>query len=218
MTSVETGYPTEPTQAVPVQEMDTGTAHSPIWDEEIPPRPVRQKLGRITLGLFVLACAAAAFYAGVVVEKHSIGSTATAASTRTSARPATTGAGAGGAGAGGGAGGGATVGQVKLIDGNNIYVTDSTGNVVKVATSSASQITVTSPGTVKDVKPGDTVIVTGTTGEDGTVSATAVRDSGAGGAGGFGGFGGRRGGGAGTGGGGGGTGTGAAGGGAPAGG
>lgn len=218
MTSLETGYPTEPTQAVPVNEMDAGTDHTPIWDEEIPPRPVRQKLGRVTLGLFVLACAAGAFYAGVVIEKHSLGTTATAASTRTSARPATTGAGAGGAGAGAGAGagggGGATVGQVKLIDGNNIYVTDSTGNVVKVATSSASQIIVTSTGTVKDVKPGDTVIVTGTTGEDGTVSATAVRDSGAGGAAGFGGFGGRRGGG--------GTGTGAggagAGGGAPAGG
>lgn len=211
MTSVETGSPPEPTQAVPVNEMDAGTAHSPIWDEEVPPRPVRQKLGRVTLGLLVLACAAAAFYAGVVIEKHSLGSTATAAGTRTSARAAPTGAGAA-AGAGGGAGGGATVGQVKLIDGNNIYVSDATGNVVKVATSSASQITVTSTGTVKDVKPGDTVVVTGSTGEDGTVAATAVRDAGAGGAAGFGGFGGRRSGA------GGGTGTGAAGGGAPAGG
>jgi len=98
---------------------------------------------------------------------------------------------AAGAAAGGG-GGGATVGQVKLIDGSNIYVTDSTGNVVKVATTPDSQITVTTSGTAKDVKPGDTVLVTGTTGDDGTVTATAVRDQGAGGAG-FGGFGGRRG-------------------------
>lgn len=206
MTSIETGFPSEPTQTVAVHETN-GPGASPIWDEELSPRPVRQKLGRGTLGLLVAACAAGAFYAGVVVEKHSLGSTAAPASTRTAARTAT---GAGGAGAG--AGGGATVGQIKLIDGSNIYITDSTGNVVKVATTSASQITVTSTGTIKDVKPGDTVIVSGSTGDDGTISATAVRDSGAGGAAGFGGFGGRRGG---TGGGGTGANAGAAGGGAP---
>ncbi|GAC1476921.1 MAG: hypothetical protein NVS1B12_11280 [Acidimicrobiales bacterium] len=186
MTSVHT----DPTETVPVHEMVEASGPDAIWDDELPTRPVRQKVGRLTLGLLVIAFAAGAFYAGVVTEKHSLGSTATAARTRAATRGASATPAATPGGAGGGGAGGATVGQVKLIDGSNIYVTDSTGNVVKVATTSASQITVTSSGTVKDVKPGDTVIVTGPTGSDGTVSATAVRDSGAGGAG-FGGFGGR---------------------------
>ena len=190
MSTVETG---EPTASLPLHEIETVPAGSAPWEEEMPARPVRDKLGRVTIGLLVLVFAAGAFWLGVVTEKHSLSSTV-ATNAATTARAGRTGAaatGATGAAAGGG-GGGATVGQVKLIDGSNIYVTDSTGNVVKVATTPDSQITVTTSGTAKDVKPGDTVLVTGTTGDDGTVTATAVRDQGAGGAG-FGGFGGRRG-------------------------
>lgn len=199
MSNVETG---EPTASFPVHEIETVPSGSGLWEEEMPARPVREKLGRVTLGLLVLAFAAGAFWLGVVTEKHSLSSTS-ATTAATAARTARTGAAATGAtgaaaggGGGSGSGSGATVGQVKLIDGSNIYVTDSTGNVVKVATTPDSQITVTSSGTAKDVKPGDTVLVTGTTGDDGTVTATAVRDQGAGGAG-FGGFGGGRRGGAG---------------------
>ena len=179
MTVVETGGPTE---SVPVHEMGANAGESPVWDEDMPARPVRAKLGRLTIGLLVLAIAAAAFYVGVVTEKHTLKS-AVATTRAGSAR-------AGAAAAGGAAAraGGATIGQVKLIDGNNIYVTDASGNVVKVATTPDSKITVTNAGTVKDVKPGDTVLVTGSTGSDGTVTATDVRDQGAGGAG-FGGFG-----------------------------
>ncbi len=85
----------------------------------------------------------------------------------------------------GGAGGGATVGQVKLIDGTNVYVTDTTGNTVKVATT-GSTISKSAPATVTDLAIGDTIIVRGATGSDGTVAATAITDSGAGGAAGFG--------------------------------
>ena len=81
----------------------------------------------------------------------------------------------------------ATVGQVKLIDGTNVYVTDTSGNTVKVATT-GSTISKSAPGTVTDLAIGDTVIVRGATGSDGTVTATAITDSGAAGAaGGFGG-------------------------------
>ena len=89
------------------------------------------------------------------------------------------------AGAPGAAGGGATVGQVKLIDGTNVYVTDTSGNTVKVATT-GSTISKSAPATVTDLAIGDTVIVRGATGSDGTVAATAITDSGAGGAAGFG--------------------------------
>lgn len=84
----------------------------------------------------------------------------------------------GGATGAGGAGT-ATAGQVKLVDGPNIYVTDNQGNVVKVTTSDSSRFTRTGPGTLGDVHPGDTVIVQGAKGADGIVTASAVVDNGA---------------------------------------
>ena len=196
MTTVDAG---EPTATLPPHTVHTEAPESTeIWEEAMPARPVRARLGRLTLALVVLIVAAGAYYLGVVTEKHSLPATTATATraARTSATPAAaTPGGAAQAGAAGG-GGGPTIGAVKLIDGANIYVTDQTGNVVKVATTPDSQITVTSTGTAKDVKPGDTVLVTGTTGDDGTITATAVRDQGSGGAG-FGGRGGRGGGGAG---------------------
>ncbi len=90
------------------------------------------------------------------------------------------GAAARGAGAGGAlAAGAATAGQVKLVDGPNIYVTDAQGNVVKVVTTPSSRFTRTGAGSISDVRPGDTVIVQGQKGEDGIVTATAVANSGA---------------------------------------
>ena len=85
-----------------------------------------------------------------------------------------------GAGTGGtGASGGATTGTVKLIDGANIYITDANGSVLKVATTPQSQISITAPGSVTAIKPGDNVTVSGPTGADGTITAANVRDSGA---------------------------------------
>ena len=70
------------------------------------------------------------------------------------------------------------MGQVKLIDGNNIYVTDAQGNVVKVVTTPSSRFTKTGAGSIQDVRPGDNVIVQGQKGDDGVVTATAVANSG----------------------------------------
>ncbi|GAC1317712.1 MAG: hypothetical protein NVSMB16_14160 [Acidimicrobiales bacterium] len=157
-----------------------------IWEDAMPSRPMRTRLGRLTLALAVLVVGAGAYYLGVVTEKHSLPATTTATSTRAArtGAAAATGAPAGGPGGGGA---GVTIGAVKLVDGANIYLTDQTGNVVKVATTPDSQITVTSAGTAREVKPGDTVIVSGPTGDDGTITAIAVRDQGTGGSG----FGGR---------------------------
>jgi len=164
-------------------------------DDDFPVRPVRKHLGPWSLGLIGAVIAAGAFYGGVVTEKHHIPATTTvsaaararAATTATTAaggtgRGGTTGAAAAAGGASAGAGGGATFGTVKLVDGANVYVQDATGNITKVATTPQSTISITSTGTAKDIKPGDTVVVTGTTGSDGIVNATAIRDVGAGGA------------------------------------
>jgi hypothetical protein len=152
------------------------------WDyEPLPVRPVRRRLGPITLLLAAFLVAGAAFTGGVIVEKGSVGTAGASTTSRQApATAATAGRAAFGAAAGtAGAGGGATSGTVKLIDGSNIYITDSTGTTVKIATTPQSQISITAPGAVTAIKPGDTVTVTGSTGSDGTVTATNVRDAGA---------------------------------------
>ncbi|HEX4490672.1 MAG TPA: hypothetical protein VH914_05640 [Acidimicrobiia bacterium] len=172
------------------------------------PAPVersrRARLNVATATLAALVIAAGAFYAGVRVEKSHAKSSSTSnlaaafsrlAGARGGATGARTGGTAGAGGAAGGAGGagaagaGVTVGTVKLVDGDNVYVTDTSGGITKVHVDSSATISVTAAGKVADVKPGDTVIVRGAAGSDGTVAATSVTDSGTGGAGGFGGFG-----------------------------
>ena len=79
---------------------------------------------------------------------------------------------------GGGAGfGGGTTGQIKLVDGSNIYVVDAQGNTVKVSTTPSSTISTSQPSTLSALQLGDTVVVRGTTGSDGTVTATSITTS-----------------------------------------
>ncbi|HVV58581.1 MAG TPA: hypothetical protein VHC45_09475 [Gaiellaceae bacterium] len=82
--------------------------------------------------------------------------------------------GGGAAGFGGFGGGSATVGTVTLIKGSTLYVTDASGNTVKVKTSPSSTVTKTVQGSIKTVLPGQTVTVLGTAGKDGTVTARSI--------------------------------------------
>ncbi len=86
----------------------------------------------------------------------------------------------GGAATGGGFGaaGGATIGTVKLVDGNNVYLTDSSGATVKVTLAPNASVTVTKKGKLADLTPGTAVVVVGKTGADGTVTATTVTQGG----------------------------------------
>jgi len=74
-----------------------------------------------------------------------------------------------------GPGGGATIGTVKLVDGNSLYITDQNGNVVKVTTQPGLAVQVSNPGTLADLSVGETVIVQGTAGSDGTIAATSIQ-------------------------------------------
>ena len=132
---------------------------------------------------------AALFLGGIIVGAHfqsqnasATGSSAAAGASRNAfAGQGSRGAGAasafGGGAFGGGAGGLGTpvaAGQIKLIDGTNIYVTTESGSVVKVATDNTTRIRKSATLTIGQLKIGDTVTVSGQNGADGTVSATSI--------------------------------------------
>ena len=170
-------------------------------------RPPRRHLPGLTALLTAAVLIAGGFLGGVVTQKHrgAAASTATTAAAGAAAyrrAAGTTGgagagaaAGAGGTGTGaaaaaGGAGGaGVTVGTVKLVDGNTVYLTATDGSIVKVTTGPSTTVNVTKKGTAGDLRPGTTVIVQGAAGADGVVKATSVSQGAAGGfgAGGYGG-------------------------------
>jgi hypothetical protein len=167
---------------------------------ELPRRPRRRLLTPIPLTLLGLLFIACGFIGGVLVEK---GQGSSSASTPSSAlasrfaalrsgaaggtgisRSATSGAGGGGfATTGAASGAGTTIGQVAYVSGSTLYVTDPEGNTVKVKTSATSTVTKTVRADVKNIHPGETVIVTGNAGPNGAIRAESIRVSETGGGG-----------------------------------
>ena len=76
-----------------------------------------------------------------------------------------------GTGTGGAAGGRGITGTVKLVDGTTVYVVEADGTVVTVKTSGTTTVSV--PGALGDLKPGQTVSVQGEN-SDNTVTATSI--------------------------------------------
>ena len=172
------------------------------WDEQeeaplaLPARPRRHVNGPVTAVLLALLVGAICFYVGIRVEKSQLPSTAGTSGTGTGSRLAAalaargtgagTGAGAGGGGAGlarafgagGGGGGNSSFGTISAVNGKTLFLTDVSGNTVKVAVSSATTITKSLGVSARSVHPGDTVVVSGLKGSNGTISATTVNDTG----------------------------------------
>ena len=187
---------------------DTFVAYEPVadeateWDEpieDLPPRPRRRLLGAganplalTLLGVLLIACG---FIGGVLVEKDQTSSSASGTGAAglasrfaalrgaSSATGASSGAGGfgGASGFGGGAGAGVTTGNVAYIAGDTLYVTSAEGNTVRVTTSAASTVTKTVKSEVKDIHPGETVVVSGAAGANGAIAAESIRVGGAGG-------------------------------------
>jgi hypothetical protein len=159
--------------------------------ESAPPLPGRERVTSnftfVLLGLFALVgtFTLGAWFErehGPAASKATAAATVSGASTATAASGATTPTGSrggqGAAGFGGGgqfAGGGGTVGTVKLVDGTNVYITDASGNLVKVTTQPGLVVTINKDGSVADLVAGETVVVTGTAAADGSIAATAIR-------------------------------------------
>lgn len=162
------------------QEHDTVTASG---------RPRRRIFGRGGAVLLALVLGVGGFYAGIRVEKGQVsGSTSTSASLPSLA--STTGAAGSSSrttgtsrsaipGAGGFGGGNTSIGTVSSVKGKTIYMSDTSGNTVKVTLSSVTKITKSLHVSRKAVRPGDSVVIQGAKSSNGTLRATSLSDSGA---------------------------------------
>ena len=165
------------------------TATAEDWypeHDELPRRRRARLLTPLTVLLMLVLFAACGFIGGVLVEKHQTPATVlgTAASTRLGAgATGATGASGGFGGRfsslfGGGAASRATIGTVTNIDGRKLFVTTAAGTMVEVVTTPESKITKSVSVGSKSVHPGDSVVVSGITASNGTVTASSVSDSG----------------------------------------
>jgi hypothetical protein len=204
-----TQAPVRPYRA-PLAEEDEW-AEEPL--DELPARARGRLFGKganpivlTLLGVLLIACG---FIGGVLVEKGQTSASASgsgaaglasrfaaprsAASGASSGAAGSSAAGTGAAGAGGavfgrsGAGAtrsSATVGEVAYLDGDTLYVTNAEGNTVKVTPAPGASVTKMVKTKVKEIHPGETVIVAGTPGANGAISAESIRVGGTGGLGG----------------------------------
>jgi hypothetical protein len=159
-------------------------------DEEWPVRGPRKgiRMPVPTVLLLAVLIAAGGLWGGAALQR-SHGSTAT--SSAASPFAALRSGGAGGLSGLGGTGalGGATTGTVTSVSGSTLYVTNSSGNLVKVIVGPSATVSRNAKSSLGALQVGDTVVVQGSKASNGSVSATSVSATGAGVSSGFPGFG-----------------------------
>jgi hypothetical protein len=189
--------PTQDTQADEESQLDYDQEAEDEWleePEELPRRPRRKLLSPVPAVLLVVLLVAMAFFAGVKVEKGQSSSSrssgfpaglaalrgagsGSSSSSRTTTGT-TTGAGGGFPSGGGfpGAGGpsgGLTTGEVSYVSGSTLYVNGGE-NTVKVSAPAGTKVSKTVATSVHSIHPGDTVVVRGSKGADGNVTASSI--------------------------------------------
>lgn len=179
----------DPTQPVPTAADADAPPEGPgsggdedLWPTGGPPKGIRLRLPILAVLGFVVA--ALGFAGGATAYKWKNPAPTVAAGALPGAPGGATGfpGAPGGANAAGGqaapgqaAGAGArTMGTVATVDGTTIYVTDSSGNLIKVTIPEGTTVTATRPGIAADVRPGDTIVVTGSKQPDGSTQASTV--------------------------------------------
>jgi hypothetical protein len=156
------------------------------WPERGPRKGIRMPIP--TVLLFAVLIGAGGLWGGAALQR-SHGSTS--ASSATSPFAALRGGGAGGLSGLGGTGalGGATTGTVTSVSGSTLYVTNSSGNLVKVTVGPSATVNRNAKSSLGALQVGDTVVVQGSKTSNGSVTATSVSATGAGVSSGFPGFG-----------------------------
>jgi hypothetical protein len=124
------------------------------------------RASKFTLALVVALVAVAAFGGGVFFQR-STGAAATTSSTA---------GGPAGQGFGDGGGGGFVSGEITKVSGTTLTVTQPDGSQVEVTTTDSTDVKVSSDGSLSDLKPGDSILVQGEQGSNGSVAATSVTE------------------------------------------
>jgi hypothetical protein len=151
-------------------------AEDDVWPTGGPPKGVRVRVPTLVLtGLIVTALG---FAGGAQSYKSQHPDAAVATSAAPAATGRFTGAAPNGAAPAAGAAtpaGNRTTGTVSTVDGSTIYVTTAAGNLVKVTVPDGTTISVTRTGaSAADVRPGDAVVITGSTATDGSTQASSI--------------------------------------------
>jgi hypothetical protein len=162
----------------PEELLSTSPFDRDVTEELASAPPPRRKLPKLTLSLAGVVLLMAGFLIGIQADKTwGSGGKSSAASSLSSllsaARSGRSGAGSRFGGPGGTSGGG-TTGTIKLVDGSTIYVQESNGTVLIVDTNTNTKISIAKSGTTSDLKAGQTVTIEGTSGSNGTMTATSV--------------------------------------------
>lgn len=189
---VTTGEATAPVPAVPVPDQ-TATVLEPLFAGEPEEWPTGRAGHRLRVSwpvavFVVLLAAAGGLWGGATLQRHQASSStgSTAASLRSLFAGRTRSA----AGLGSTTSA-ATTGTVTDIQGDTLYVTEASGNLVAVTVGSQTVVDRNASSSLSALQPGDTVVVEGTKQANGTVAAATVSATQAGvSGGGFGGFGG----------------------------
>jgi hypothetical protein len=146
----------------------------------------KRGVNKVTLGLIGAVLLVASFFGGIATHA-ALAKPATQNPAASGNRPfgngqfpGGNGTGRNGTGNGTGANGNGgfrgTAGTIDHVDGTDVYVKTQDGRTVKVTTTDSTQVRITQQGKVTDLKQGQTVIVQGTTGTDGSVSAQAITE------------------------------------------
>jgi hypothetical protein len=161
-----------PTPATQYEEPPAFAAEEDDWDEA----PIRPRGGSswLTRSLALAAVAALAFGAGAYAHKRwgssgaDSGSAGLPSSALTGAQSVRTPGGSGGSAAQ------PMVGEVKYIKGNVLYVEMSDGTTVKVRVAQSLPVSKTETTDVSGIDAGDQVVVVGTKGASGIVTASRI--------------------------------------------
>ena len=114
----------------------------------------------ILIGLLLLA---GGFWGGITLQKNEGSSSSSGFPNFAAVRSALSGASSS-----------STTGTVTDIIGNTLYVTDSSGSLVKVTLSSSTTVSRNAKASLSALKPGDSVVVSGVKASNGQMTASSV--------------------------------------------
>jgi hypothetical protein len=151
-------------------------------DEEWPDRGPRQglRMSVPTVALLALLIAAGGIWGGAALQRSEGTTSGSSASSLASLFRGARGATTGSPFAAAGAAGGATTGTVTEVSGDTLYVTNASGDLVKVTVGPSATVDRNAAASLGSLQVGDTVVVEGTKASSGSVTATSVSATAAG--------------------------------------